>query len=316
VHSLKGPFIVSPWFVAYLIQYRLLRLKVIKMDEQAVKLQDGKDLEDARDADGVVGSIDALSHMLGFEEDEPGLSLCQGRDLELDIVNVDFRADRISDLDWVLALRSMICHVKLVGSVPKITSGESGARFPRSQRIAIQAPPMEKSVEEESLEEWTPLLSHIIDSCPKLLSLTVSFEPSPEDFRFSYIDVVAKFRDSVFPRLPQETKTRVRVRLWVAMEALEYEALIREHGDEINRTFDKQGDAERDKYFAQVNTLLFREVQWEMGSGQHPWGVGLVIRRPDDDAAAADDDDDADDDADDDDADDDDADDDDADDDD
>jgi len=260
------------------MQYRLLRLTHIEMDEKAMKLN-GRDLENARDADGVVDSIDALSHMLGFEEDEPGLYLCQlYPELKLDRVSVNFRADRISDLDWVLALGSRICYIKLVGSVPKITGGESGARFPRTKSITIYAPPTEKSVGEESLEEWIPLLSHIIDSCPDL-DLTVCFKLSREDLlRSSYIDVVAKLRDSVFPRLPQETETEVWVRLTVTMQALEYEALMREHGDEINRTFDRQRGAERDAI-----TLLWREVHWDRGEGLDPWVVTLLIPRPDDD---------------------------------
>jgi len=274
----KGLFVVSPWIIAYLMQYRLLRLTDIDMNEQAVKIY-GKDLDGA---DGVVGSIDALSHMLGFEEDEPGLSLCKGIDLQLDEVTVEFRAEHIRDLDWVLALGSKECVITLVGSVPKITS-ESGARFPATESIVIRAPPTEKSVGEESLEGWTPLLNHIIASCPELTDLYVEFELSREDLLRSSLNVMAKFRDSVFPRLPQETETMVWVKLIVTMQTEEYEALIREHGEYINRTFDKQGDAEICAGFAPENTQLWREVHWERGEELDMWGVSLFVLPPVDD---------------------------------
>ncbi len=77
-----------------------------------------------------------------------------------------------------------------------------------------------------TLEDYIPLLSHLLNACPNLDSLRVDFNPllqrNKEDLPLCF-DVLAKFRDWVFPRLPQETKAAVTIELTIGVPRQEYQ---------------------------------------------------------------------------------------------
>jgi len=274
-----GPFAVSPWFVAYLIQCGQLHVtKVVLMyelEEGAVVVKKTYERE-LGDVDEVA-ALDALCYLLEFDDEEPGLSGCQSVDLRL--VGCVFQfGDRISELDWLLALRSKTCAIILLQSFPAATGGGSRARFPDTTEISIVAHSHNDAESDlGNYDARTRLLSHLIDACPNLEKLDVLFALE-DNGDISSLDAMANFRDCVFPHLPEGTKAAVRVEFCLCMEREEFEQYIREHGEAIDRDFDEETPHGQHIFEAMFdNTYLSRAMRWERGEGMEPWWVVLKI---------------------------------------
>jgi len=264
---------VSPWFTAYLIQYGLLRARRIDVEFGAPLKIYGKELVNVDE----LGAVDVLSYMLGLEDSEPGISLCQQVDLRLDHVRADISGDCISDFDWFLALGSTTCVFHLYSPIPRSLSGGSRARFPKTTEIFIR----DLCGTKPKPCEWIRFLSYLIDVCPSLTKLDVLFELEKEDLSSASLDTMANFREYVFASLPQKTRAVVRIMFSLTVWRREQiEDMRRDHEEAIRRNFIEV--APEDMYIPDVGyprgeTILHRAIQWERGEGMDSWWALLQI---------------------------------------
>jgi len=275
-------FFASPWFIAYLIRCGQFHVKRIWLFGW---LDYGRSMgDDPQD----VGAVDALTSLLGLEDEEPGLSLCQWVDLRLRSLKTDYYGDTIEGLNWLLALRSKKWEIHLHKSMPTAKSGEVPRvlSYPEIEQIVIHAYWWnDEKLDLGEFEEWIPVLSHLMESCPNLKQLDVLFVPRTEGVNFERL---AEFKSRVFPHLPQKPETDVRVVYWLAMERWR-KTLLADHGEAIRKSFveemprDKHipTDVYGSNYYDEVS--LCRATRWDRGGGQkqeegiEPWRVILQI---------------------------------------
>jgi len=277
-------FFASQWFVAFLIRCGQFHVK--RLDLNSVSLDYGRSMgDDPQD----VGAVDALTCLLGLEDDEPGLSLCQWVDLRLRDTILHYYGDTIEGLNWLLALRSKKWEIYLHQPMSTVKSGEVPRvlSYPEIKQIVIHAPcgDDEKSNLGEP-EEWIPVLSHLMESCPNLKQLDVVFEPHTEGINF---ERMAEFRDRVFPHLPQESKAIVRVVYCLYVERRLEGTLLVDHGEAIRRSFVEEmpKDKHIDANDADDEVSLCRATRWDRVGGQQeegiePWWVILQINTDED----------------------------------
>jgi len=256
----SGQFIASPWFLAYLIHYGQLRMQKLVFVGEGVLVACKRDLGDC-DLYGV-RAIDVFSMLVGFEEEEPGLSAHQAVDLQLERVAVEHCVRRSGnedlDLNKFLALQPKKCVVFAKPAVSILMPQR--ASFPRVSEIYIANPSPHL--------DWTLLLSRMIDACPNLTSIWICFYKNKvEDTLF---DVVTQFRDEIFPSLPQETK---------AVVTIDYDFITTRQEFEKICNHPLFGDFNEEAVPEDPNrgVHLCRAMRWERGEGMKPWRVLLTI---------------------------------------
>jgi len=165
-------FIASQWFVAYLIHCGQLHVKSLQLDERS--LDYGRDMGgDPQD----VGAVDALTFLLGLEDDEPGLSVRQWNDLRLEKATVGYYGDTIEGLNWFLALRAKSNVIYLREPLPTLKDDAVPRvlSYPTIQQVTVYAPIWDTTSDLGQSVEWTRLLSHLKESCPNLKRLDVKW---------------------------------------------------------------------------------------------------------------------------------------------
>jgi len=240
-----------------------------------------------------VGAIDALTCLLGLEDKVPGLSVCQIWDIRPYYTKTHYCGDTIEGLNWFLALRSKWCEIHLHKFLPAAKSGEEPRvlSYPEIKQIDIHTPRRfdggwgGKSDLGEP-EEWVPVLSHLMESCPNLELLDVFMEPRTEGINF---ERMAEFWSRVFPHLPHKPETGIRVVYWMGMERRDYWTLLADHEEAIRRSFvkvmpkDKHIDADSEAYDSDYydEVSLCRATRWDRGGGQQEEGIedwGIVLQ--------------------------------------
>jgi len=282
-------FNTSQWFVAYLIRCGQFHVRVLDLNEGW--LDYGRSMgDDPQD----VGAVDALTYLLGLEDDEPGLSLCQCVDLRLVDAIFYYHGDTIEGLNWLLALRSKRWEILLHRPLPTAKSGgvPRVLSYPAIQWITVHAPDGEDGKSDLGEPgEWIPVLSHLLESCPNLKKLDVLFDPRTEGVSF---ERMAEFGSRVFPHLPQRTKAVVSIVFWPCMERRDFWTLLVDQGEAIRKSFEEEMPKDKhipnDRYVLEAGSevSLCRATRWDREGGQQqegiePWRVILQINTHEDD---------------------------------